>query len=155
MNLLADLREGRAEKFGNDGSGAGSGDETIEFLRRLEIVDAGPETPPRAVFADEPEPVSVTLFLTTACNLRCAYRYAAAGEGQTWHMPLELARRGEDHFELNFHGGEPVCNRPTLTATLAHTRRQAEVYDLRLTAYIATNAVFSEKQLDWIVAHLD
>lgn len=161
VNLLADLREGRTEGRGEDG-------ETLEFLRRLEIVDAGPETPPRTVFADEPDPTSVTLFLTTACNLRCAYCYAAAGEGRARHMSLELARRGvdfvvgnalrrgEDHFEVNFHGGgEPTRNWPTLTATLAYARRQAEAHGLNLTAYLATNAVFSVRQLDWIVAHLD
>jgi uncharacterized protein len=160
VNLLADLREGRTEECGND--------ETLEFLRRLEIVDAGPETPPREVFPGEPNPVSVTLFLTTACNLRCAYCYAAAGENKARYMPLDLARRGidfvvgnalrrgETHFEVNFHGGgEPSRNWPVLTAALAHARGQAEAHGLKLTAYVATNAVFSENQLDWIVAHLD
>jgi uncharacterized protein len=163
VNLLADLKEGRGAS-----SGASHDPETLEFLRRLEIVDAGPETPPREVFADDPEPTSVTLFLTTACNLRCAYCYAAAGEGRARSMSLALARqgvdfvvgnalrRGADHFEVNFHGGgEPAQNWPTLTATLAHARRQAETHGLQLTAYIATNAVFSEKKLDWIVANLD
>jgi uncharacterized protein len=163
VNLLADLREGRGASLGADHER-----ETLEFLRRLEIVDAGPETPPHEIFADEPEPTSVTLFLTTACNLRCAYCYAAAGEGRARHMPFELARRGvdfvvgnalrrgEDHFEVNFHGGgEPSRNWPTLTETLAYARRQAEAHGLNLTAYIATNAVFSKKQLDWVVANLD
>ncbi|MDR1275265.1 MAG: SPASM domain-containing protein [Candidatus Accumulibacter sp.] len=165
VNLLADLREGRTEGVKE---GADSGDEALEFLRRLEIVDAGPETPPHETFADEPEPTSVTLFLTTACNLRCTYCYAAAGEGEARHMPPELARRGvdfvvgnavrrgEDHFEVNFHGGgEPARNWPTLTETLAYARRQAEAHGLNLTAYIATNAVFSKMQLDWVVANLD
>jgi uncharacterized protein len=93
VNLLADLREGRGV-FSDER-------ETLEFLRRLEIVDGGPETPPQEVFADEPEPTSVTLFLTTACNLRCAYCYAAAGEGKARHMPFELARRGVD-FVVGF-----------------------------------------------------
>ncbi|MDR0578659.1 MAG: SPASM domain-containing protein [Candidatus Accumulibacter sp.] len=161
VNFLADLREGRGD------SGAGHDGEMIEFLRRLEIVDAGPETPPLAVFSDDPNPVSVTLFLTTACNLRCAYCYAAAGEGAARHMPPELARRGvdfvvgnalargEDHFEINFHGGgEPTRNWPTLTKTLAHARRLADAHELRLTAYLATNAVLSAKRLDWVVANL-
>ena len=41
------------------------------LLRGLDIVDAGPETPPSAACHGAPQPVSVTLFLTTACNLRC------------------------------------------------------------------------------------
>src|ERR1039458_7058572 len=75
VNRLADLNEGTANLIST-----ASDEQLLEFLRRLEIVDAGPEPFPITSFQGEPEPVSLTLFLTTACNLRCTYCYASAGD---------------------------------------------------------------------------
>ncbi|MDF9833829.1 uncharacterized protein M2103_002062 [Ereboglobus sp. PH5-5] len=161
VNFLAGLKEGNYDAtLDADGS-------TTEFLRRLEILDAGPEQQPEAVFSDTHDPVSLTLFLTTACNLRCTYCYAAAGDGPVRSMSLETALRGVDFIvqnslkrrtgfiDINFHGGgEPTQNWRVLTGAHDHARRLADQHGLKLTCYTATNAVFSDKQLDWIVAHL-
>ena len=73
VNFIADLQRGVYDPSADpDGALAG-------FLRRLEIVDAGPEEKPITTFAGTPKPTAVTLFLTTACNLRCSYCYASAG----------------------------------------------------------------------------
>ena len=71
------------------------------LLRRLEILDAGPEPFPITDFAGEPLPTAVTLFLTTACNLRCTYCYASAGDTPSKHMSLETAKRGIDFVVEN------------------------------------------------------
>ena len=161
VNFLAALKEGKFDP------GADPGGSLTEFLRRLEILDAGPEQPPIASFPDAHKPVAITLFLTTACNLRCAYCYAAAGDIPARHMPLETALRGIDFvvgnavrrrtgfIDINFHGGgEPTQNWRVLTAAHEHARRLAEKHGLRLTCHTATNAVFSDAQLEWLIANL-
>lgn len=161
VNFLAELKDGNYDASSDPGGSM------TEFLRRLEILDAGPEQPPKAFLPDVHEPVSVTFFLTSACNLRCTYCYAAAGDGPARHMPLETALRGIDFvvrnaikrrtgfIDINFHGGgEPTRNWRVLTAAHDHARRLAEKHGLRLTCYTATNAVFSDTQLDWIIASL-
>ncbi len=73
VNFLADIKMGYYNRE-LDPDGA-----LIEFLTRLEIVSASPEQLPITIFENEPQPTSVSLFMTTACNLRCTYCYAAAG----------------------------------------------------------------------------
>src|SRR5690554_2723536 len=90
VNLLADLKAGCFDQTQDpDGS-------LVEFLRRLEILDTQPERQPLTEFTGDPEPTSATLFLTTACNLRCTYCYASAGDTPTKYMPLSTAQRGID-----------------------------------------------------------
>ncbi|MDR1498480.1 MAG: SPASM domain-containing protein [Puniceicoccales bacterium] len=160
VNSMAALKEGRCV------SGKAA-TEFVEFLRRLEIADAPEAKPPLSVFTEKTTPLSVTLFLTTACNLRCAYCYACAGEGKAQFMSPTLAKRaidfvvanarerGEKHFEINFHGGgEPTQNWRTLTEAVSYAQKLAKEHGLEFTAYTATNGVFSDKQLDWIIANL-
>lgn len=140
----------------------------VEFLRRLEIVDGEPEVPPVTRFAGRPKPVSVTLFLTTGCNLRCTYCYASAGDTPLSGMSLEVARRGIDFvvanavergepaIEVAFHGGgEPTLQWATLTGAHAYARERAAACGLRATFALATNGVIPDAKLDWIVANLD
>src|SRR5437763_311192 len=73
VQIISQLESGKFDETADpDGS-------LMELLRALEMVDAGPECPPAAACHGDPQPVSVTLFLTTACNLRCTYCYASAG----------------------------------------------------------------------------
>ena len=162
VNFLAALKGGGFDPTADpDGS-------LVEFLRRLEIVDAGPETLPIVTYAGPPEPTAVTLLLTTACNLRCTYCYASAGDAPAKHMPLEVARRGIDFvvgnavrrklpsFEVAYHGGgEPTVNWHVLTESLLYARERAAEMSLKLTAGLATNGVFNDAQTDWIIEHFD
>jgi uncharacterized protein len=139
----------------------------VELLRALEMVDAGAEKPPLATCQGEPQPASVTLFLTTACNLRCTYCYASAGNGAPKFMTIETATRGIDfaaanavarrsrHFEVGYHGGgEPTVNWTVLTASFDYARRKAAELSLELRSSLATNGVLSDARIDWIMAHL-
>ncbi|MDR1675826.1 MAG: radical SAM protein, partial [Tannerella sp.] len=161
VNFLADLKDGiyRAEA---DPDGT-----TGEFFRRLEIVDAGEETPPNYDREGAPCPTAVSLFLTTACNLRCTYCYASAGDTVRESMPLDVAKRGIDYVvanavrqkastvELNYHGGgEPTVNWRTLTYSFNHARRRTQAAGLELNASTATNGMLTDRQIDWITAHL-
>jgi len=141
----------------------------VAFLRELEIVGAGPEPrPPASRFEGEPEPTTVTLFLTTACNLRCTYCYAAAGDTTTKNMTLATARRGIDFvlanalrlgrpaIEVNYHGGgEPTVNWRVMTGSLAYAKAQASEAGLNVTAAAASNGVLTDDQIDWVVEHLN
>ena len=161
VNLLADLKAGCFEPAADpDGS-------LVEFLRRLEILDAQPEQLPITEFSGDPEPTSVTLFLTTACNLRCTYCYASAGDTPTKYMPLDVAKRGIDfvagnavkqrlpEFEIAYHGGgEPTVNWRVLTESFNYARQKAAELNLEVRAASASNGVLSDTQIDWIIANL-
>jgi len=161
VNFLADLQMGILDdSFDQDGA-------LVEFLRRMEMLDAGDETLPVTNFSGDPEPTSVTLFLTTACNLRCTYCYAAAGDTPTKNMPLEVALRGIDfvannavkkgvsEFEVLYHGGgEPTVNWRTLTESYNYARRKGAELKLDVRAASASNGVLSDVQIDWIIANL-
>ena len=162
VNALADLKEGRLSQDQN------LDESLLEFLRRLEILDAGDESQPITNFAGDPEPTTVTLFLTTACNLRCTYCYASAGETPATFMTLDIAKRGIDfvagnavkkqvpHFDISYHGGgEPTVNWRVMEDSLAYAREKATELGLAVHASTATNGVLSDKQIDWIIANLD
>ncbi len=161
VNVLAALQSGSVAP-GHERDAA-----FIGLLERLGIVNGGPEGAPITVFDDDPAPTSVTLFLTTACNLRCTYCYAAAGDTPTKTMPIEVARRGIDFIasnavrkgldtiEVAFHGGgEPSVNWQTMTRSLAYAHERAEALGLHVIAAAATNGVLSDRQIDWMLANL-
>lgn len=161
VNLLADLKEG-VYRQENDPCGT-----IAEFLRRLEIVDAGEEKEPNYHCEGTPCPTGVSLFLTTACNLRCTYCYASAGDTISESMPIDVAMRGIDfiignalaqkaeQIEINYHGGgEPTVHWSVLTRSLAYARKKAEAHGLKVSASSATNGMLDDRQIDWIIANL-
>lgn len=163
VNFIAALQEGRFERASDpDGS-------VLELLRRLEIVDGGPEVPPVTSFEGVPEPAAVTLFLTTTCNLRCTYCYASAGDTTAKSMPLEVATHGIDFvarnavarklpsFAINYHGGgEPSANWHVMTQSLEHARaRAAELGLAAPIASAASNGVLRDDQIDWMIENLN
>ncbi|MGH9845574.1 MAG: radical SAM protein, partial [Blastocatellia bacterium] len=166
INLLADLKAGSFDQ--SNYPATDSDDSLVEFLRRLEILDAPPEQLPITEFSGDPEPTSVTLFLTTACNLRCTYCYASAGDTPTKYMPLEVARRGidfvaanaskrgEPSFEIAYHGGgEPSVNWRVMTESFAYAKQKAAELGLEVRAGSATNGVMSDVQIEWTMANLE
>jgi uncharacterized protein len=161
VNFLADLKAGSFDVTA-DADGA-----MTDLLSRLEILNAGAETEPVVALSGVPEPTAVTLFLTTACNLRCTYCYASAGDTVRESMPLAVAKRGIDfvisnavsqrpeNIEINYHGGgEPTINWRILTGSLDYARKKAEAKGLKVVASTATNGMLSDKQIDWITANL-
>lgn len=160
VNLIADLQAGRTDLPADD--------PVLALLRRLEMVDAGPEPPPVTTFAGAPEPVSLTLFLTTACNLRCTYCYASAGDTPLAFMSLATAERGIDYvltnavrkgvpdIDIAYHGGgEPTMNWRVLTRSLAYAREQAAPHGIAVHAAAATNGWLRNPQIDWVIANLE
>jgi uncharacterized protein len=163
VNFIDALRAGRStghELKANEG--------LVEFLRSLEIVDGCPEIRPAVGnFKGRPRPTSVTLFLTTACNLRCTYCYACAGDRPATFMNIDTAKRGIDfvianavetgkpEIEITFHGGgEPTVHWKVMCAALEYAHKCCSTCGLAVKAYSATNGVLSPGQTEWIVANL-
>ena len=161
VNTLADIAEGRFDPASEPDAAL------LAFLRCLEIVDAGAETAPITVFEGTPEPTHVSLLLTTACNLRCTYCYASAGDTKLEVMPLEVATRGIDYvaanarkqnlsqFQITYHGGgEPTLNWRVITQSYDYAQQRAEELGLTVNASCATNGVIPDSKIDWILANL-
>ena len=161
VNEIAALRDGDPLKSDN------ASDAVQNLLRHLDILEGGPEPDPITEFAGDPCPTSITLFLTTACNLRCTYCYASAGDKPAKRMPLDVAKKGidfvvanalrtgTDFIELNFHGGgEPTVNWQTLVGAYDHAWQLCQEHNIELVASLATNGVIARPRLDWIVANM-
>lgn len=162
VRFLEGLRRGHLDR-GADPDGS-----LLELLRRLEMIDADPVEPPAGGPVGLPRPTSVTLFLTTACNLRCTYCYAAAGDTPVRAMPLPVATRGIDFVSGNaraagvrsvgviYHGGgEPTAHWEVLTRSFAYAKDRAAEDGLTLRAITATNGVLTDARAAWIAEHLD
>lgn len=161
VNFINLIKDGRVTP--------GTGADLLEFLRRLQIVDGGEEPLPVTTFAGVPQPTSLTLFLTTTCNLRCTYCYASAGDTPAKSMSLATAQRGIDFvagnaarllresFEINYHGGgEPSGNWRVMTESLEYARATALALNLAPPrASAASNGVLKEDQIDWMIANMD
>ena len=161
VNFLADCKEGTWTQEADP-------DASLEaLLTDLEILDGGEEYEPITTFRGKPQPVEVTLFLTTACNLRCTYCYAQAGDTPTRFMQPDVAKRGIDfvarnavkrklpEIVVNYHGGgEPTVNWPTMTESFAHAKEVTSRLGLRVVGSTATNGVLRDSQIDWVVKNL-
>lgn len=106
----------------------------------------------------------VVLCLTTRCNLRCTYCYAAAGETAARALPFEVGRRAIDEvcrgaveakqpsFTLAFHGGgEPTLARATLRQLVEYARGLAIPCHVTMT----TNGCWPDADREWLLDHLD
>lgn len=149
----------------------------LAFLRQVKIVDGEPETPPISIVTGEPLPTAITLLLTTACNLRCSYCYASAGETQVKFMSLETAKRGIDFIAANavkknfiaeytgqplvtelsvaYHGGgEPTAHWTVLTESFAYAQHKVATLGLPVRGHLISNGVLRNDQIDWIIANI-
>ena len=111
-------------------------------------------------------PTAATLFLTTACNLRCAYCYASGGERSRF-LDAEVAfdaidlvvanatKRGEADVRVSFHGGgEPTLAGDTLRRCVAHARRRGDEHGIPLRTGTATNGVMDDAMRDYLAAEM-
>jgi uncharacterized protein len=161
VNLLCDLKEGTYSADKEPDAAL------IALLRMLQIVDARPEPLPITEKTGIPEPVAVTLFMTTSCNLRCTYCYANAGDTPKSFMPLSVAKRAIDfvsanaarkglsEFEVGYHGGgEATVNWKVMVSSMAYAQERAAELGLRVIAGAATNGMLNDNQIAWFVQHL-
>jgi uncharacterized protein len=142
--------------------------EIAGLLRSCGILGGVEERTPGASPAGPPRPTAATLLLTSACNLRCRYCYAAAGDRPPVYMRPETARRaidfvaanavaaGAPSFAVDYHGaGEPAMHRRLLEESHLYARGVARSCGLRLRSFITTNGALAADKRAWIVSHLD
>jgi uncharacterized protein len=158
-DLLRKLQEG-ADAGGIDPA-------LLEFLLSSGILGGPVEEPPATRLSGPPRPRTATLLLTSACNLRCRYCYAASGDSPAAFMQPETARRAIDFvagnaaavhassFEVAYHGaGEPTRHWTLLQESHLYARRVADAKGLRLRSSLTTNGVLDAGQSAWIAAHM-
>jgi uncharacterized protein len=157
--------------LGNNNAGAAAEDiapDVLNFLRSSGIVGGPAGEPPATRLSGPPRPLTATLLLTSACNLRCRYCYAASGESPAAFMRPETAHRAIDFvatnaaaahassFEIAYHGaGEPTQHWTLLQESHLYAEGVANAKGLRLRSSLTTNGVLSPEQRAWIASNLD
>jgi len=162
VNYLADLKEQKSIKNGAEY------DDLHQFLEHVNIIDDREEKLPITTFENDPQPTTVSLFMTTACNLRCTYCYASAGDTPLRNMSIEVAKKGidfvlknailkeEKKIEIAFHGGgEPTVNWAVMKNALAYAKSEASKHGVTVRSGLASNGVLKNYQIDWIIENLD
>ncbi|MGQ9710515.1 MAG: radical SAM protein [Anaerolineae bacterium] len=100
--------------------------------------------------SETPDTLTAWLHITSACNLRCVYCYAArdatAMDETIGRLAVDAVfRSARDHgfraVKLKYAGGEPTLNFAVVRAVQRHARTQAARAGLALRATLLTNAV--------------
>lgn len=161
FKTIMQLKEGAFDTLTNEQA------ELVDFLESVGITDKSKDHEITDLYQHDYEPIEVTLFLTSECNLRCNYCYARAGDTPSVRMSLETAKRGIDHiirnaikqdsrwFGVYFHGGgEPTLNQEVLTGSWAYANSLATDNNLQLYSSVTTNGVISPQIRRWIINNL-
>ena len=111
-------------------------------------------------------PTAVTLFLTSACNLRCVYCYASGGE-EPRYLDEQIAldaidlvvgnaiASGQREVAVTFHGGgEPTLAEEAMRQCVEHARRRCAEVDLALSTGTATNGVISDDMREYLAQNM-
>lgn len=111
-------------------------------------------------------PECLTIYLSTACNLSCAYCYSRPTrhtslppidpqhvEAGACIVARSCVEKGRP-FQLLLHGGgEPTVHWPLVPELYTITRRIAHEHGLDWVGHIATNGVLSETRARWLGQH--
>jgi len=142
--------------------------ETLRELLALELVNDGrpltDEIGTRRV--DQFPLTTVVLNVNTGCNLSCTYCYKedldipSAGrkmELQTAIDSVEMLLRespDEERYTVVFFGGEPLSNRPLITAMVEYCERRFAELGKTVDFVMTTNAtLLTDEIIDWLNAH--
>jgi uncharacterized protein len=137
-------------------------DENFEVKKFLS--DIGYFLPEKQPYKPDRILSTAVLLLTNQCQLRCTYCYAAAGEASRKALSIETGKTAIDYvvqqasshgrkfFTVDFHGGgEPSYEWDLLQALTRYARNKP----LPVKTSLTSNAIWSEKQLEWIVQNID
>ena len=142
--------------------------ETVRELLSLELVNDGrpltDEIGTRRV--DQFPLTTVVLNVNTGCNLSCTYCYKedldtpSAGrkmELQTAIDSVEMLLHespDEERYTVVFFGGEPLSNRPLITAMVEYCERRFAEIGKKVDFVMTTNAtLLTDEIIDWLNAH--
>jgi uncharacterized protein len=145
---IFDVPDALAEKFA-DG-------EAVELLDALSLTVAGEDS---LDIVPEPSPQSISLNVSSSCNLSCTYCYADQGSfrgAQPSPMHRDVARAAVDRLcagadptapiTIGFLGGEPFVNRKLMHEVVAYASRRAETDALDIRFSVTTNGTLLEPE---------
>ncbi len=113
------------------------------------------------------KPVSVSLFLTNNCNLRCKYCYAEGGHNRTqmpWDMitsildqvALNAIEKNTKKLVVNFHGGGDISAAWDL---FVQTKEYLDVlcskHNLDLFTSAGSNGILDATQREWFIRNIN
>ena len=116
---------------------------------------------------DHFEPTSITLSITSKCNLRCTYCYASAGDTNnslkfnTAMSAINYIFRNANKNQRNsvsilFHGGgEPFSAFLEMKKIVEYVKLCSDKSRINASISTATNGVLSEQMLQWIKNNLN
>lgn len=110
------------------------------------------------------KPTVVVLCLTSACNLRCTYCFAGAGDTKHNELPFETGKKAidivyanakEEHtnkYVVSFHGGgEPSLPFKKMQQLTAYAKGKDKNCSVELTS----NGLWDEDKTSWIISNID
>lgn len=122
--------------------------ELEDLMRRGLLLSSVPvPVPPRPVLK------ALCLHVAHACQMRCAYCFAAGGGygGRAELMPRQVARAAVDllldpssgvrRWAIDFFGGEPLLNWPVVVDTILYARERAHRLGGQVQFTLTTNAL--------------
>lgn len=150
----------------------GPGLESLKFLDELGLLvdESRPSRALRGEWDESFAPTGVVYMVTAACNLRCTYCYADAGDYPVnlynRQMALDAAKfvidntatHGTRTAYLNFHGGgEPTIDFDLIQTTVEWARDYATSVapELKVNASMVTNGLVTQPKAEWIGANMD
>ncbi|MGV8121462.1 MAG: nif11-like peptide radical SAM maturase [Candidatus Xenobiia bacterium LiM19] len=132
---------------------------TEEQLKKLELLSEGRGQSPKDGIEKEPIPlVSMCLFLTQSCNLKCVYCYGEGGEyGTGGSMDEKTAFQAVDwmleqsgkikKLHIGFFGGEPFLKFPLMKALVEYARKRASEAGKDVAFHGTTNATLLDDEI--------
>ncbi|TAL38678.1 MAG: radical SAM protein [Spirochaetes bacterium] len=139
-------------------------DSFISMLDGMDFFTPAPE-PADDCGPGGPRYDTVVLFLTNACNLRCRYCYAHAGDhpvktmdAATARAAIDIAwadarRHGAPTFTLAFHGGgEPTMNLPVLRESVGYFKSISRDSGVEISIAGAFNGCWSDETREYILS---
>jgi len=137
-------------------------DENFEVKKFLS--DIGYFSPEKQPYKPDHIQSTAVLLLTNQCQLRCTYCYAAAGESIRKSLSIETGKsaidyvfqqaesNGRQFFAVDFHGGgEPSLEWGLLQALTRYAKNKP----LPAKTSLTSNAVWNERQCEWIIQNID
>lgn len=171
LGISAHVNRALADLVDTLNRGESPGPDAVACLAQLRELGVVSEAPfPALVTAPSEEsfePTSVSLFLTSRCNLGCTYCYAdanATSNAMAWPMAqsaLDLVfdravKRRTNSVGVNLHGGgEATLEWDLLVQIVEYTRARAAERGMTANITIGTNGLLSEARAKWIGSHLD
>jgi len=136
----------------------------LRSLQEQEALFTEPEIP--QVDLSQADVKAICLNVAHACNMKCAYCFAAQGDFgmKPALMSLDTARRAMDfllhnsrsvkNLEVDFFGGEPLLVFDMLKELVVYCRKREKETKKRFNFTLTTNAVLLEDEVvDWVIAN--